>query len=122
MPMGLGIAPVAVVPEHQGRGIGSKLIRQALSVCRANVVALVVVLGDPDYYSRFGFVPASMYGLKDVYGGGHAFQAIWLAAYPLMRRNGAIRPRIRVIRFRSPTRSRTRHYLAICPWVIRKMQ
>ena len=78
--VGLGLAPVAVVPEHQQSGIGSALVRQSLAVCRANSVALVVVLGDPKYYSRFGFVAASKHGLGNTYGVGDAFQVILLTA------------------------------------------
>ena len=78
--VGLGLAPVAVVPEHQRSGIGSKLVRQSLATCRANDVDLVVVLGEPEYYSRFGFVTASAHGLRDTYGGGDAFQVVFLSA------------------------------------------
>jgi putative acetyltransferase len=77
-PVGLGLAPVAVSPERQGTGIGSELIRKALGACRENTVALVVVLGEPAYYARFGFVPASRHGLQDTYGGGDAFQVLLL--------------------------------------------
>lgn len=76
--VGLGLAPVAVRPEQQGRGVGGRLIREALDRCRADGVPLVVVLGEPGYYRRFGFVPASRYGLSDPYGGGDAFLAIRL--------------------------------------------
>ena len=76
--VGLGLAPVAVVPDYQRLGIGGDLVRQGLSACRESGVPLVVVLGSPGYYSRFGFVSASAYGLQDTYGGGAAFQAIIL--------------------------------------------
>lgn len=50
-----GLGPVSVVPEHQGQGVGSKLMRSALADLEATGAAGCVVLGDPDYYGRFGF-------------------------------------------------------------------
>ncbi len=73
---GLGLAPVAVLPAVAGRGVGGTLVREGLSACRAAGAGLVVVLGDPAYYARFGFQPAFTFGLRDTYGGGDAFQAI----------------------------------------------
>ncbi|HSF31853.1 MAG TPA: N-acetyltransferase [Candidatus Tectomicrobia bacterium] len=63
----LGLAPMAVVPERQRHGIGSQLIEAGLAACRNAGYNCVVVLGHPTYYPRFGFVPASRYGLKSVY-------------------------------------------------------
>ena len=51
-----GIGPVAVVPERQGEGIGSALVETGLAVLQAEGAAGCVVLGDPGFYSRFGFV------------------------------------------------------------------
>ena len=51
----LALAPVSVVPSHQGKGIGSRLIRESLKFAKARSWEAVFVLGDPDYYSRFGF-------------------------------------------------------------------
>ena len=56
---GVGLAPVAVLPKFQRQGIGSKLIRDGLERCRQAGYDAVVVLGDPAYYSRFGFVRAA---------------------------------------------------------------
>jgi putative acetyltransferase len=50
-----GLGPVSVVPEQQGMGIGKMLITRALEQLRAFGAAGCVVLGEPDYYSRFGF-------------------------------------------------------------------
>lgn len=50
-----GLGPISVVPELQRRGIGSQLMREALSQLRARGAAGCVVLGDPRYYERFGF-------------------------------------------------------------------
>lgn len=55
---GLGLGPVAVIPEHQGKGIGSALIKAGLEHFTPYPVAFFCVLGEPDYYSRFGFSPA----------------------------------------------------------------
>lgn len=74
----LGLAPVAVSPAWQRRGAGSALIRQSLDALREGPARAVVVLGDPRYYARFGFTPASGAGLHDTYGGGDAFMALAL--------------------------------------------
>jgi|SRR5688572_29422791 len=58
-----GLAPMAVRPEHQRSGIGGQLIRAGLEECRRNGYEAVVVLGHPEYYPRFGFVPAHTFGL-----------------------------------------------------------
>jgi putative acetyltransferase len=63
-PAGLGLAPVAVVADHQGEGIGTQLIHAALRRARLLGHGFVVVLGHPQYYPRFGFRPASQLGLR----------------------------------------------------------
>ncbi|WP_257387894.1 GNAT family N-acetyltransferase [Tahibacter caeni] len=50
-----GLGPVSVIPSHQGRGIGSQLVTQTLADLRERGAAGCVVLGEPGYYSRFGF-------------------------------------------------------------------
>jgi putative acetyltransferase len=52
-----GLGPVSVVPDHQRSGIGSRLIEQGLERLKANGARGCVVLGDPAYYQRFGFIP-----------------------------------------------------------------
>ncbi len=59
----MGLAPMAVAPGHQRRGIGSALVREGLARCRRLGFGAVVVLGHPAYYPRFGFQPASRFGL-----------------------------------------------------------
>jgi putative acetyltransferase len=61
---GLGLGPMAVTPEQQRRGVGGALIEAALTRLRASACPFVVVLGHHDYYTRFGFVPASRHGLR----------------------------------------------------------
>jgi putative acetyltransferase len=78
--IGIGLAPVAVLPSHRRQGIAARLIEVGLSACRSAGFAWCVVLGDPAYYSRFGFQPASLFGLHDEYGGGPAFQVMALVA------------------------------------------
>lgn len=60
----LALAPMAVVPEHQRQGIGSALVREGLETARKQGHAIVIVLGHPDYYPRFGFIPAATYGIR----------------------------------------------------------
>ncbi|HUF48747.1 MAG TPA: N-acetyltransferase [Vicinamibacterales bacterium] len=75
---GVGLAPVAVLPEFRRRGIAAHLMREGLAASARAGAGFVVVLGDPSYYSRFGFEPAARWGLVDEYGGGDAFQALEL--------------------------------------------
>lgn len=51
----LALAPMAVAPSFQRRGIGSALVREGLRACRASGHRIVVVLGHPEFYPRFGF-------------------------------------------------------------------
>ncbi|GII60931.1 N-acetyltransferase [Sphaerisporangium krabiense] len=60
----LALGPCAVKPEHQRRGSGSAAIRAALRAAREQGENLVVVLGHAEYYPRFGFTPASGYGIR----------------------------------------------------------
>ncbi|MHB0995638.1 MAG: GNAT family N-acetyltransferase [Elusimicrobiales bacterium] len=59
----LALAPMCVLPEYQGRGIGGALLRRGLEACRELGHKLVVVVGHEDYYPRFGFVQAGEKGL-----------------------------------------------------------
>jgi putative acetyltransferase len=54
---------MAVAPGLQRSGIGSALVREGLDACRASGIGYLVVLGHPDYYPRFGFVPAELFGI-----------------------------------------------------------
>lgn len=63
----MGLAPMAVLPQYQNQGIGSRLVREGLRECRRLGCQAVVVLGHAEYYPRFGFVPASRKGLRCEY-------------------------------------------------------
>lgn len=85
---GVGLAPLAVDPERQNEEIGSNLVRQGLLECRRMGHPYAIVLGHPEYYPRFGFVPASRFGIKSTYDvRDEAFMAIELTTDTL--RNAA---------------------------------
>lgn len=75
---GAGLAPLAVVEAFRRQGIAPELVRAGLMACREKGFGWAVVLGEPEYYGRFGFRLAAAFGLSDEYGGGTAFQAIEL--------------------------------------------
>lgn len=79
---GLGLAPVAVLPELHSQGIGSALIRAGLEECRKLGYDYAAVLGGPKYYMRFGFEKASSFGLQNEYGVDDEFMAIKFKALP----------------------------------------
>ncbi|MGI9330410.1 MAG: GNAT family N-acetyltransferase [Gammaproteobacteria bacterium] len=92
---GLGLAPLGVLPAHQGRGIGSWLVVAAIAAARRLGARYVVLLGEPAFYARFGFETATRYGLDNEYGAGDAFQVLAL-------RIGALPPEGGLIRYAPP--------------------
>lgn len=63
----MGLAPMTVTPDFQGKGIGSALIRKGLNACRKLDYGAVVVLGYPDYYHRFGFISSARFDINSQY-------------------------------------------------------
>jgi putative acetyltransferase len=66
---GMGLAPMAVLPECQGKGVGSSLVWEGLAAVERTEALFVVVLGHPWFYPKFGFAPASEYGIGCSYDG-----------------------------------------------------
>ena len=77
-PHGVGLAPVAVLPEYQNQGIGSRLIRAGLQMCREAGWDFVIVVGNPAYYPRFGFIAGRCFGLSSSYGDSEAYMVMEL--------------------------------------------
>ena len=67
--VGMGLAPMAVLPDRQRQGIGSQLVRRGVDILRERGCPFVVVVGHPEYYPRFGFEPASARGLASQWEG-----------------------------------------------------
>jgi putative acetyltransferase len=59
----LGLGPIAVRPDRQGRGVGTALVHAVLGAAEARDEVLVALLGEPAYYGRFGFRPATEHGV-----------------------------------------------------------
>ena len=81
---GVGLAPVAVLPDHQGQGIGGEMIRAAIESSRATGEQMIFVLGEPDYYTRFGFTTEAARLYASPYAGDH-FMALRLDGAALPR-------------------------------------
>jgi len=73
----LGLGPVAVLPGYQGGGIGAALVVGALAIARASGEELVFLLGEPDYYRRFGFTAEAAAPFASPYAGPY-FMALTL--------------------------------------------
>ncbi|EKQ54721.1 MULTISPECIES: N-acetyltransferase [unclassified Clostridium] len=55
--------PISILPEFQGRGIGGMLIRHTKNLAQKLGYRAILIYGDPEYYSRYGFAPAETYGI-----------------------------------------------------------
>lgn len=78
----LGLGPVAVMPERQKQGIGSALICKALERAEAGGEEIVFVLGDPDYYRRFGFTPEAAAPFASPYAGPYFMARVFRVDLP----------------------------------------
>jgi putative acetyltransferase len=88
----MGLAPMAVAPASQRRGIGSALVRAGLEACRQIGCGAVVVLGHPGFYPRFGFVPALRFRIRSDYDvPDDVFMALELQPDALRGRSGVVR-------------------------------
>lgn len=86
------LGPMAVLPAWQRRGGGSRLVRHGLEECRRSGYEAVVLLGHPEYYPRFGFVPASRFGLRCEFDApNEAFMAFELRPGSLRAGGGMVR-------------------------------
>jgi putative acetyltransferase len=91
-PRGLGLAPIAVLPAHQRQGFGTQMIEVALRRARSLGYAYIVVLGHPQFYPRFGFTPASRFGLRyERRVPDEVFMALELVPGALQRVSGVVR-------------------------------
>jgi putative acetyltransferase len=87
------LAPIAVLPEHQRHGIGGQLIRVALAECLNLGHEIVVLIGHPEYYPRFGFVRAKPKGID------YEFEVPDEASMIIELREGALAGRTGTVKF-----------------------
>lgn len=85
----LFLAPVSVLPEWQGRGVGSDLLRRGLAVCRQQGELAVIVLGDPKFCGQFGFDAGLVAHLESVYAGPY-LQGLEFVPETLSRAQGRL--------------------------------
>lgn len=93
--VGMGLAPMAVLPDRQRNGIGSQLVTRGLEILCDRRCPFLVVVGHPEYYPRFGFEPASRHGVASQWEGmpDAAFLAIILDAGAMAGVSGIARYR-----------------------------
>ncbi len=90
--LSLSLAPMSVLPEYQNQGIGTELVVQGLDAAAGLGFTSVVVLGHPWYYPRFGFEPASRFGISSPWEGlpDEAFLALELEPGSLEEVRGVV--------------------------------
>jgi len=62
--VGSGLAPLAILPEYQRKGIGSQLVHTAIARLKEGGCPYIIVIGHPEYYTRFGFEAADRFGIS----------------------------------------------------------
>ena len=88
----MGLAPMAVLPKLQKKGIGSQLVKTGIENCLIQGFDAIVVLGHPVYYPKFGFVPSVKYGIKSEYDvPDETFMVLELKGSSLKDKNGIIK-------------------------------
>jgi len=88
----MGLAPMAVLTKLQKKGIGSQLVETGIKHCSSQDYDAVVVLGHPEYYPKFGFVPSVRYGIKSEYDvPDEAFMVLELKENSLKDKKGIIK-------------------------------
>ena len=88
----MGLAPMAVATQHQRSGIGSALVRAGLEQCKKLGISAVVVLGHPEYYPRFGFLPSTRFNIRSEYDvPEEAFMVVELEPGTLLGASGRIK-------------------------------
>jgi putative acetyltransferase len=90
--VGMGLAPMAVIPERQRQGIGSALVERGLEMVRECGCPFVIVVGHPDFYPHFGFERASAHGLASQWEGvpDEAFMALILDRHAMEGVSGIV--------------------------------
>ena len=86
----VSLAPMAVLPDHQGRQVGSRLVRRGLEALRDRGERIVIVLGHKEYYPRFGFSPEKARDLTSPFA-PESFMALELSGGALEGIRGAVR-------------------------------
>jgi putative acetyltransferase len=86
----LALTPLAVLPAWQRQGIGSALVRRGLEVCRERGHRIVIVLGHPQFYPRFGFSSQRAADLASPFSGKPSFMALELAPGALVGVSGRV--------------------------------
>lgn len=92
---GMGLAPMAVLPEYQGQGIGTALVHAGLDALRDSGRSFVIVVGHPEYYPRFGFEVAAKHNIECQWEGvpDEAFMILVLDKFVMKGVSGVARYR-----------------------------
>ena len=88
---GLGLAPLAVASGHRRKGIGAALVETGIARSARAGIGFLVVLGEPHYYGRFGFVRARDHGVTNEYGAVEEFMVLELRPGAVPSGGGLVR-------------------------------